>query len=61
MSLPLNQLYIKIDLKNLQELNLDEVKEKEKLNMFKFRIDFKENDVNKCSEIPPVILSWFIQ
>lgn len=33
---------------NLQEPNLDEVTEDEKLDMDNFRITVKEDDVNKC-------------
>ena len=39
LSLPFNQQYIEIDLKNLQELNWDEITEKQKLNVYKFRIE----------------------
>ena len=56
LSLPLNQWYIKIDLKNLQELNWDEVTEEQRLDVYKLRIDVKEDDVNKCIEVLPVIL-----
>ena len=45
LSLPLDQQYIKIDLKNLQEPNWDEVTEEQKLYENKFRIDVKEDDV----------------
>ena len=56
VSLPLNQQYIKIDLKNLQEPNWDEVTEKQKLDMYKYRIDVKEGDVNKCRKVLTIIL-----
>ena len=56
LSLPLNQQYIKIDLKNLQESNWYEVTKELKLDMYKFRTDSKEDDVNKCIEVLPVIL-----
>ena len=35
MSLPLNQQYIEIDLKNLQEPNWNEVTEEQKLDLYK--------------------------
>ena len=44
LSLPFNQQCIKIDLKNLQEPNWDEVTEEQKL------------DVNKSREVLPQIL-----
>ena len=56
LSLPLNQQYIKIDLKNLQESNWDEVTEKQKLDVYKFKIDVKEDDVNKCRDILSIIV-----
>ena len=52
LSLPFNQKYIKIDLKNLQELNWDEVTEEKKLDVYKFRIDVEE-DI-KCRVVLPV-------
>ena len=55
LSFPFNQQCIKIDLKNLQEPNWDEETEEQKINVYKFRID-KEDDVNKCIEVLPVIL-----
>ena len=56
LNLPFNQQYIKNDLKNLQESNWDEVIELRKLDCDKFRIDVKEDDINKCREVLPVIL-----
>ena len=56
MSLPFNQKCIEIDFKNLQESNWDEVTEEQKLDVYKFRIDVKEDDINKCREVLPVIL-----
>ena len=56
LSLPFNQKCIKIDFKNLQELNWDEVIEEQKLDVYKFRIDVKEDDINKCREVLHVIL-----
>ena len=56
LNLPFNQQCIKIDLKNLQELNWDEVTEEQKLDSNKFRIDVKEDDINNCREVLPVIL-----
>ena len=56
LSLPNNQIFIKIDLKNLQESNCDEVTEEQKLDVYKFRIDVKEDDINECREVLPVIL-----
>ena len=56
LSLPFNQKYIKIDFKNLQEPNWDEVREERKLEVYKFRIDVKEDDINKCREVLLVIL-----
>ena len=49
LSLPLNHLYMKIVWKNLQ--NWDDVTKKLKLGVYKFRIDFKENDVTKCLKV----------
>ena len=56
LSLLLYQQYIKIDLKNLQEPNWDVVTEEQMLDVYKFKIDLKENHVNKCREVLPVIL-----
>ena len=56
LSLQLNKQYIKIDLKNLEDPNWDEVTEKQKLDVNKFIIDVKEDDLNKCREVLPVIL-----
>lgn len=56
LNLPFNQQCIKIDLKSLQEPNWDEVTEEEKLYIYKYRIDVKEDDVNNCREVLPVIL-----
>ena len=56
LSLPFNQQCIKIDLTNLKEPNWDEVTEQQKLDIYKFKIDVKEDDVNKCREVLPVIL-----
>ena len=56
LSLPFNQKCIKIDFKNSQEPNWDEVTEEQKLDVYKFRIDVKEDDINKCREVLPVIL-----
>ena len=56
MNLPFNKQSIKIDLKNLQESNWDEVTEEKKLDSNKFRIDVKKDDINKCREFLPVIL-----
>ena len=47
---------IKIDFKNLQEPNWDEVTEEQKSDVYKFRIDVKEDDIDKCREVLPVIL-----
>ena len=44
-----------INLKNLQEINWDKMMEVQKLDMFKFRIDVKENDVNKCRVLPIIL------
>ena len=43
-------------LKNLQEPNWDEVTDEHKLDMNKFRIDVKEDDINKYREVLSVIL-----
>ena len=56
LSLPFNQKYIKIDFKNLQEPNWDEVTEEQKLNVYKFRTDVKEDDINFSRKVLPVIL-----
>ena len=56
LSLAFNQQCIKIDLKNLQEPNWDEVTEEQKLDVYKFRIDFNEHNVNICRDFFPVIL-----
>ena len=56
LSLSHNQQYIKIDLNNLQELNQDKVAKKQKLDVYKFRIDVKDDDVNKCREVLPVTI-----
>ena len=56
LSLPFNQEYIKIDFKNLQEPNWDEVTEEEKLDVHKFRIDVKEDDLDRCRDVLIVIL-----
>ena len=55
LSLPFNQQYIKIDLKNLQEPNWDEVTKEQNLDVNIFRIDVKD-DINKCWEVLPVIV-----
>ena len=55
LSLPFNQKCIKIDLKDLQEPNWDEMTEEQKLCAYKFRIDVKEDDINKCREVLPVM------
>ena len=55
LSLPSNQQCIKIDLKNLQAPNWAEMTEVQKIDVYKFRIDVKEDDVNKCREILTVI------
>ena len=49
-NLPFNHQYVKIDLKNLREPN------KQKLNVNKYRIYVKDDDVNKCREVLPVII-----
>ena len=59
MNLPFNQQCIKIDLKNLQEPNLNEVTAEQKLDSYKFRIDVKEGDIKKCREVLPVILAGY--
>ena len=46
LSLPLNQQYIKIDLKNLREPNGDEMTEEQTWDVYKFRIDIKEDAEN---------------
>ena len=46
---------IKIDLKNFQEPNWYEVTEEQNIDVYKFRIDVKEDDFNKFSEVLPVI------
>ena len=56
MNLPFNKQSIKIDLKNLQEPNWGEVIKEQKLESYKFRIDVKEDDINKCREVLPIIL-----
>ena len=56
LSLPFHQKLIRIDFKNLQEPNWDEVTEEQKLDVYKFRIDVKEDDINKRREVLPVIL-----
>ena len=58
LNIPFNQQCIKIDSKNLQEPNWDEVTEEQKLDSYKVRIDVKEDDINKCREVLPVILYW---
>ena len=45
MSLPLNQHYIKRDMKILKELNWNEEKKEQNLIAYKFRIDVKEGNV----------------
>ena len=60
LSLLFNQQCIKIDLKNLQEPNWDEVTKVQKSDVYEFRIDVKEEDVNKCREVLSVILSRFL-
>ena len=40
LGLAFNQLWIKMDLKNLQEPNWDEATDKWKLDVYKFRIKF---------------------
>ena len=59
LNLPFNKQYIKIDLKNLQEPNWDEVIEEQEFDSYKFRIDVKEDDINKCREVLPVILAGY--
>ena len=54
LSLPLNQEYVKINLKNLQEPNWDKMTEEQRLDVYKFRIGVKEDDINKCREVFPV-------
>ena len=68
LSLPLNQQFIKIDFKNIQELYWDKMTEELKLGVYKFRIDVKEDNVNKCREILPIVLYlavvtvlWFLR
>ena len=56
LSLPFNQQCNKIDLKNLQEPKWDEVTEEQNLDVYKFRIDVKEDKVNRCREVLTVIL-----
>ena len=56
LTLPFNQKYIKIDLKKLQEPNWDEVTEEQKLDVYKFWMNDKKDDVNKCWEVVPAIL-----
>ena len=56
LRLPLNQQCIKIDFKILQGPKWDEVIEEQKLDVYKFRIDVKEDDMNKYREVLPVIL-----
>ena len=51
LSLSFNQKYIKIDFKNLQEPKWDEVTEEQKFDVYKFRIDVKEDDINKCRDV----------
>ena len=46
LSLAFNQQCIKIDLKNLQKPNRDEVTDEQKLDVYEFRIDFNEDNVN---------------
>ena len=55
LSLAFNQQCIKTDLKNLQGPNWDEVTDEQKLDVNKFRIDVKEDDVNICKDVLPVI------
>ena len=55
MSIQLNQQYIIISLKNLQEPSINELIEEQNLNVHKFRI---EDDVNKCKEVLSVGLYW---
>ena len=47
LSLSFNQKCVKIDFKNLQEPNWVEVIEEQKLDVYKFRIDVKE-DADYC-------------
>ena len=56
LSLTLNQQYIKIDWKNLQETNWDEVTEEWMLDVYKFRIDVKKDDVSQWRGVLPVLL-----
>ena len=56
LSLQFNQKCLKIDFKNLQEPNWDEVTEEQKLDVYKFRIDLKEDDINNCTKVLCVIL-----
>ena len=56
LTLPFNQKCHKIHLKKLLEPNRDKVTEEEKLDVYKFKIDVKEDDFNKCGEVLPVIL-----
>ena len=53
LNLPFNQQCIKIDLKNLQEPNWDEITEEQKFDSFKFRIDVTEDDIDVCAEAIP--------
>ena len=57
LNLPFNKQGIKTDLKNFQEPNWDELIEDQKLDCYKFRIDVKEDNINKCRDVLPVILS----
>ena len=47
LSLPLNEQCIKNDLNNRSETNWDEVTDEQKFAMYKFRIDIKDDDINK--------------
>ena len=49
LSLPLNNQ--RIDLKNLQDANCDEMTEVQKFDIYKFRIDQTDDDVNQCREV----------
>ena len=40
---------------NLQEPNWDEVTEEQKLDVYKFRMDIKEDNVNKCRVLPIIL------
>ena len=54
LSLPLNNK--RIDLKNLQDTNWDEMTLMQKLDLHKFNIDITYNDVDECRDVLPVII-----